>query len=844
MDIFFPLAWLIPLFPVAAFAAITFGSPFYRSRHISAQIAIGAMGLATALALGVLVQSLAPDAFGSAETLPGETEVVENHSTEAGSTEGDGAEENQGEGAATHSEGEGAAAEHSAAEGEEEHGAIHFEGFGPAYTRSTAWAATGESTFNLGYYLDPPTVLMLAMVTIASLCIHIFSYGYMAHDEYPAGHERQSRFFSFIALFTASMLGMLLADNLLLFFICWELMGLCSYLLIGFWFYKPSAYRAARKAFITTRIGDVGLMLGMFFLYRESGSLTFGTAEGQIFNPDFLERIAAQPSFAGMSAATVIALLIFLGTVGKSAQFPLHVWLPDAMEGPTPVSALIHAATMVAAGVFLVARTYPIFVVSNALPVVAAVGAFTALFAALIAVAQFDIKRILAYSTLSQLGFMIAALGIGGWVAGFFHLLTHAFFKALLFLGSGSVIHGMEAAVGHDPVKAQDIRNMGGLRRFMPATFATYVIGYLALAGFPLFSGFFSKDEILADAYNLGSGGSALGWIVYGTLTVAAFLTAFYMSRQVAVVFAGPFRGFQPRPNDPDQEYSEAVPIEAPGREDPAHTPEVAGAAHGRNIESGTGSRVYAAQADHDTGGVKVYNTGGTHGTGGVHVYDTHNAHDDHGHHEAHEPHESPISMTLPLIVLAVFALGAGFFNMPGEVFGFKLPNAHWMSHFLKQEAAEFNPLTATVATVMAILGIVVGWVMYRPAFRTSTDRDPLERMMPGVFHMLQNKFYVDELYANTIGRLNNRLARGLGFFDRYVVDSTVNGVGLFSLFLARLNFILDDFGLNQTTDTAADVTAYAGDSLRQATTGKIQDYGIAIFIGLVAFGVVYLYAF
>jgi NADH-quinone oxidoreductase subunit L len=453
---------------------------------------------------------------------------------------------------------------------------------------------------------------------------------------------------------------------------------------------------------------------------------------------------------------------------------------------------------------------------------------------------------------------MIAALGIGGWVAGFFHLLTHAFFKALLFLGSGSVIHGMEATVGHDPVKAQDIRNMGGLRRFMPLTFATYVIGYLALAGFPLFSGFFSKDEILADAYNLGSSGSLLGWIVYGTLTVAAFLTAFYMSRQVAVVFAGPFRGMEPRPNDPDQEYSEAVPIEALGDLDPAHTPEVAGAAHGRNIGSGTGRGVYAAQADHDTGGVKVYNTGAApHGTGGVKVYNDHGhaAHDDHGHHEPHEPHESPISMTLPLIVLALLAFGAGFFNMPGEIFGIELPNAHWMSHYLKQEAAEFNTLTATIATVLALLGIAVGWLMYRGAFRPQLDAngrqipgsqvpDPLERMMPGVFRVLQNKFYIDEFYARTVGRLNNILARGLSFFDRYVVDSTVNGVGLFSLFLARFNFILDDFGLNQTTDTAADVTAYAGDSLRQATTGKIQDYGIALFIGLVALGVVYLYAF
>src|ERR687886_1870288 len=462
---FFQFAWLIPLLPLAAFAFITVLSPFYRDKNISSTVAIGAMVLATALAWGVAWQG-ASSGFGGAEV--------------------------------------GRAAETSAA------GESHFAGFGGAYTRSFDWAATGTSVFRMGYRIDAPVAAMLAMVTLASLCIHLFSSGYMAED------QRYSRFFSFIALFTASMLGMVLANNLLLFFICWELMGLCSYLLIGFWYFRPSAYRAARKAFITTRICDVGMMLGLFYLYREAGSLAFGTAQGEIFNPAFLQRIGSTTNSLGMLVATAIALLIFLGTVGKSAQFPLHVWLPDAMEGPTPVSALIHAATMVAAGVFLVARTYPIFLAGHALTVVALVGTFTAVFAALIAVAQFDIKRILAYSTLSQLGFMVAALGIGGWVAGLFHLLTHAFFKALLFLGSGSVIHGMEAAVGHDPAKAQDIRNMGNLRRSMPATWLAYMAGYLALAGFPLFAGCWSKDEILADAFNLGfGGGSTLGIVVY-----------------------------------------------------------------------------------------------------------------------------------------------------------------------------------------------------------------------------------------------------------------------------------------------------------------------------------------
>jgi len=527
-----------------------------------------------------------------------------------------------------------------------------------------------------------------------------------------------------------------------------------------------------------------------------------------------------------------------MGTVGKSAQFPLHVWLPDAMEGPTPVSALIHAATMVAAGVFLVARTYPIFIESpTALAVVAVVGAFTALFAATIAVAQFDIKRILAYSTLSQLGFMVAALGVGGWVAGLFHLLTHAFFKALLFLGSGSVIHGMEEAVGHDPSKAQDIRNMGGLKRFMPLTFWAYFIGYLALSGVPFFSGFFSKDEILADAFGAGT---PVGWFVYALLTAAAFLTAFYMTRQMAVVFGGPFRGFQPRPVEAEA-GSEPVPVEAPDHH-PEYAPQVAvpaaRAPHGE--PAARGAPTYAAQqAAH---GAQIYG-GPDEAHGGAQIY----GHDEeHGHehaHEPHEPHESPWTMTLPLIILAVFAFGAGYANAP-EVFGIEFVGQHWLSHFLAQEAAEFNMVTAGIATLLAFAGIALGWGIYRRAFARSTDLDPLEAAAPGLFRVLNRKFYIDELYAATIGRFTRWLGRGLSFFDGGVVDGTVNGVGLGQLLLAKINFIIDDLFLNQGVDTLADATTYTGDGLRQTTTGKIQDYGAFIFAGVVVLAIIYLYAF
>ncbi len=730
---FFDLAWLIPLLPLAAFVLITLVPAIGRSRKASYTTAIALLAISTVIAWGVLFQAVSGDGF---PTTPEPAELV--------------------------------------------HEKVHFEGFGTFYARSFAWAPDSLSlsdqsgTFNIGYRLDAPVALMLAMVTLAALCIHIFSVGYMAHDEFPAGQQRQSRFFSYIALFTASMLGMTLADNLLLFFICWELMGLCSFLLIGFWYFKPSAREAAKKAFITTRIGDVGMMLGILYIYNASGSLTFGTAPGQIFNPEFLTAIGAAPSLiSGMTVASAMALLLFMGTVGKSAQFPLHVWLPDAMEGPTPVSALIHAATMVAAGVFLVVRTYPIFAVSGILPVVAFIGAFTALFAALIAVAQYDIKRILAFSTLSQLGFMVAALGIGAWVAALFHLLTHAFFKALLFLGSGSVIHGMEATVGHDPEKAQDIRNMGAIRKFMPVTFLTYIAGYLALAGIFPFAGFWSKDEIVADALKESH------YVVYGVLTAAAFLTAFYMTRQIMVVFFGKFRGYEPRPNDTD--HSEAVAV----------------AAHG------------------------------------------HDDHADHGHHAhtAHDPHESPRSMTGPLIVLALFATLAGFANAG-------MLNIHWLSEFLNQKAPEFNPTAPLIATVTALLGIFLGYLVYRNAFARATDRDPLARALGPIWVLLENKFYVDEIYDKTIIALTYGAGRLLNWIDRHLVDRVVNLTGLVTLFIGRFNFIIDDFTLNTGTDAMGEGTIMVGDGVRQSATGKIQDYGAYIFGGVVVVALIYLYAF
>jgi NADH-quinone oxidoreductase subunit L len=381
------------------------------------------------------------------------------------------------------------------------------------------WFVFGDQALRLGFVFDPLAAAMLLMISAVSLCIFVFSVGYMADD------KNFTRFFAYLSFFSGAMLGLVIANSLLLLFMFWELVGLASYLLIGFWIERPSAAAAAKKAFITTRIGDLGFFIGMLWLFNRSGTLLFYDRGRGCLESAGLAMLGA--------SATIIALLIFCGAVGKSGQFPLHVWLPDAMEGPTPVSALIHAATMVAAGVFLVARVYPLFSlgavngVTPSLTVVVWIGVTTSLMAALIAIAQADIKRILAYSTVSQLGLMMVSLGVGGVAAGIMHLLAHGFFKALLFLGSGSVIHGCHGE--------QDIRKMGGLRRLMPVTFGTYAIGMLALSGVPLFfSGGWTKEEILhATAHWPGSSAP------YYLMLAGVVLTALYMTRQVIYVFFG-----------------------------------------------------------------------------------------------------------------------------------------------------------------------------------------------------------------------------------------------------------------------------------------------------------------
>ena len=386
------------------------------------------------------------------------------------------------------------------------------------------WASAGSFNLQMGFRVDPLAAVMLALVTTIALLVMVYSDGYMAHDK---GYVR---FFTYLALFSSSMLGLVISPNLLEIYVFWELVGMCSYLLVGFWYDRDGAANAAQKAFVTNRVGDFGLLLGILGLFWATGSFGFeqiGTG---------LQAAVANGTVPGW-AAVALCLFVFMGPMAKSAQFPLHVWLPDAMEGPTPISALIHAATMVAAGVFLVARLQPLYApFPQVQATVAVIGTITLVLGATIALTQMDLKKGLAYSTVSQLGYMMLAMGCGAPVAGMFHLVTHAFFKAMLFLGSGSVIHAMEEVVGHEPVLAQDMRLMGGLRKHMPITASTFFIGCVAISGIPPLAGFWSKDEILGVAF----GHFPLLWVA-GFAT--AGLTAFYMFRLYFLTFEGPFRG-------------------------------------------------------------------------------------------------------------------------------------------------------------------------------------------------------------------------------------------------------------------------------------------------------------
>jgi NADH-quinone oxidoreductase subunit L len=643
--------------------------------------------------------------------------------------------------------------------------ALHHAGHGEVARQvfNFRWFQLGDQWFELGWVLDPLTAVMLVMVCFVGLLIFIYSVGYMAHD------DNFTRFFCFLSLFAAAMLGVVIANNLLLLFICWELVGLTSYLLIGFWYHKPSAAAAAKKAFITTRVGDLAFLLGMLWLYSRTGTLLFYHHGNGCLEQDALAKLVAQTTGAGMLVSTAIGLLIFCGAVGKSGQVPLHVWLPDAMEGPTPVSALIHAATMVAAGVFLVARVYPLMSAhpigladdTPTLHVITWVGAITAVFAASIAVAQTDIKRILAYSTVSQLGFMMIGLGVGGIAVGMFHLITHAFFKALLFMGAGSVIHGCN--------EEQDICKMGGLRRFMPVTFATYAIGMMALSGVPIFfSGFWSKDEILHAAHSWKGSPAHLPFYL---AVFGALLTAFYMTRQMLYVFGGDCRLSFGRPT-----VSEKVTLEHAGEPVKAHPQPV---------------------------------------------------HDPHA-----QPHESPGVMTLPLVILAGCTVILGFFGTPAwPWFQSFLEGEPLSGNFARLFEPEVLR-TMIVSVTVVVLGIGLGWWLYGRRPLTGTE-DVLERAQPEVFGLLRRKYFVDEVYDWAVVGFNRWFARTCAWLDAVIWNGAVWAISYIIIGLSWASQIFDEKGINAGFDQGCKGVTNGGGLMSRLQDGRVQDYLRVIGIAL-----------
>ncbi|HSW38170.1 MAG TPA: NADH-quinone oxidoreductase subunit L [Acidobacteriota bacterium] len=697
------------------------------------------------------------------------------------------------------------------------------------------WLHVGVLRADLAFLMDPLACVMTLVITFVGSLIHVYSIGYMKDD------PSYWRFFACLNLFMFAMLVLVLGDNLLLMFLGWEGVGLCSYLLIGFWYKEREKAAAGMKAFVVNRVGDFGFSLGVFLLFwglfiaapgaalmnaghqdkvspflstaaanaaiegvaprhaetvsradvsREASMIEAGghhasyvSAEGPVTSVAFrdMEKILRDParreaflsqSVLGIGIVTMICLLLFLGAAGKSAQLPLHVWLPDAMAGPTPVSALIHAATMVTAGVYMVARLHFVFALSPAaMTVVALVGALTALLAATIALFQYDIKKVLAYSTVSQLGFMFVAVGVGAWWVGIFHLMTHAFFKACLFLGSGSVIAGCH----HE----QDMRKMGGLRKLMPVTALTYLIACTAIAGFPFFSGFFSKEEILWAAFNSGTvllpGG---GIVIWGMISVAALFTAFYMFRSYYMTFSGAYRG-------------------AVNHGDASHA-----GGHGMSD-------------DHSAGGAH----------GGL-------------------PRESPRSMTIVLVVLGVLAVAGGYVGLPHF---WNLPNLiePWLAPVFAGSrdliAGAGHPyslkwMVLAVATILAFAGFLAARWLYLDAKNPLPGR-LLENPSPlirGVHRLVYNKYYFDEFYDASFVKGSLKLSRLLSWGDRNVIDGAVNLCGSAGRAASRIQGLIDRYVVDGLVNLVAEVILRGGKEVRLIQTGRVQTYVYGLFAGAV----------
>ncbi len=590
----------------------------------------------------------------------------------------------------------------------------HFVQGGGPYEKAVSWFEVGSFHLEVGQYVDGLTAVMLVVVTTVSLCVHVYSLGYMHGD------SRYTWFYVALSLFTGAMLNVVIANNLFQLLVGWEVMGVCSYLLIGHWWEEKTNSNAAIKAFLVTRTGDIPFLFGIF-------TLVFATG----FTTSNIHQIGEMAAKGDISTVllTGAALLLFGGTIGKSAQFPLHVWLPDAMAGPTPVSALIHAATMVAAGVYLVGRMFEVFVHANhfVLTFVGTIGGITMLIAALLAMIQDDIKRVLAYSTVSQLAYMVAGLSLGeaGYTAGLFHLFTHAFFKALLFLGAGSVIHS---------VHSNNMSDMGGLKKFMPATFWTFMIGSAALAGIPPLAGFWSKDEIITLAFKEGH------YALWTVAMLTAILTAFYMMRAVLLTFFGEYRG--------------------------------------------------------------------------------------QGH-----PHESPVTITGPLAVLAAASVGVGLLGAPqlNAVF------ADWV-HFGPVVHEPFSYGFAAVSIVGAALGLAAGYSLYN----RWREREPLRALGPA-YTLLENKYFLDDIYLKGIVRpIQYKLSAGADWFNQNVLDGVVHSFAWAAKALAKAVEVFDRRGIDGAVNGVAQTAGFVGGILRYVQSGNVQRYAAYLFAGVILLAIVF----
>ncbi len=681
------------------------------------------------------------------------------------------------------------------------------------------WIDIGPIVINFSFQFDALSGVMAVMVSFVATLIHIYSIGYM-RDE-----EGNWRFFCYLNLFVFAMLTLVLGDNFIVMFVGWEGVGLASYLLIGFWYDRGAEAlypaRSGMKAFIVNRFGDAGFLVGLFILlWAMTGDLNgvsgFDASKMSVVFREIQAGVGAGifegKTIWGVSVLTIACILFFWGAAAKSSQIPLYIWLPDAMAGPTPVSALIHAATMVTAGVYMVARLNFLFIQSPlAMTVVAVVGGATALYAATIGLFQYDIKKVLAYSTISQLGYMFVGVGIGVYWVGIFHLLTHAFFKACLFLGSGSVILGSH----HE----QDMRRMGGLKKFMPITHVTYLISCIAIAGFPIAAGFYSKDEILWKAFDSGNL-LVPGWTVWLAGFVGASLTSFYMFRSYFMTFTGKNRLGAPLPKN--EKLYEAAELQVAGKALPAHI--VAPDPHGQDD---------------------------AHGQGDAHGHDDEHGHDGHdGHHG--DPEEQPRSMTWVLAVLAFGAVALSFIGLPhlwthskSLIEQFLEPVMAVSVPLVKSEGyshgLEWGLMAASIGVATA--GMFLAWALYKGGTSQLPLRLLANKQLRYVHQLVFNKYYIDELYDHLVVRTSMELMVVLRGFDEKVLDALVNGVGAFGRFISWLHGLTDTYVVDGLVNLVGNSTIGSGSKLRNIQTGRIQDYiyvlvGGSIVIAIIVFGI------